>query len=332
MPRTQLAPTKAQEENETNQVSCSILKVSHTKEQTLNDIATSINVQLKFENWEIPFVPYKEYEDVKSQDKSFIYGRSGCGKSRVIYEIIKERLPSFNRVIIINPRPLVGLESHRMGLSKLTRELSSDDAVLWNNFPDELLIRDLESVKDVLRLISSKAVGCLLIALKPKYFEIFNNISDISEFYVSNIYYERETIQSVIKEYGTCIPRLRSAYRKHIAKDLNQIAAILWQKEPLPITVLDYFKELVQKTEADTGLNLNGIKEAQSLFVTSKYYQHKFNLISNLDSRKNDVEFLYTLKLSYDAGLNREIHSIGVLQRGIFGSSHDVEHMRRMTT
>lgn len=59
-----------------------------------------------------------------------MYGRSDCGKSRVIYEIIKERLASINRVFIINPRPLVGIESHRIGLSKLMNELTAKDAVI----------------------------------------------------------------------------------------------------------------------------------------------------------------------------------------------------------
>ncbi|HEX9317768.1 MAG TPA: hypothetical protein VF884_02415 [Nitrososphaeraceae archaeon] len=143
-----------------------------------------------FEGHEIPFVPFKDYENVKYQDKSFIYGRSGCGKSRIIYEIIKEKSKRFNRVFIINPRHLVGIESHRIGLSKLMNDVSGDDAVIWDNFPDDLLIRDVDSTKEVLGLISSKTVGCLLIALKPKYLEFFRNISDIFEFYKSDIYYE----------------------------------------------------------------------------------------------------------------------------------------------
>ena len=249
-----------------------------------------------------------------------------------MYEIIKERLAEFKRVCVINPRTLVGVESHRIGLSKLMSELNREDAIIWDNFPDDLLNRDTEAMKEVLRIISSKLVGCLLVALKPKYLEILHNVTGISELYENNIAYERETIQAVIKKYGSSIPTFRSVYRKHIAKNLTVIAAILWQKEPVPITVLDYFKELVQKIGTSSDASLNGINEAQNLFVATKYYQHQFEQISNIDSRKNDVELLYTLKLSYEAGLNRSIQSIETLQRGIFQSSHNLEKIRQLTT
>ena len=238
------------QEDESYQVSCSILETGRTTGHILTDIATAINVQLMFEDSQIPFVPFKDYENLLDQDKSFIYGRSGSGKSRIIYEIIKQRLPSFNRVCVINPRPLVGVQSHRISLSKLIHELKFDDAVIWDNFPDDLIYKDIDTLKDVLKIISSKPLGCLLISLKPKYIEILPDITDISEFYKNNISYEKETIEKVIKEYGSSIRRFRNIYRKYIAKNLIHIAAILWQKEPVPITVLDYFKELVQNKAA----------------------------------------------------------------------------------
>lgn len=175
-------------------------------------------------------------------------------------------------------------------------------------------------------------MGSLLVSLKPKYLEILPDITDISEFYKNNISYEKETIEKVLKEYGSSIRRFRNIYRNLIAKNLIHIAAILWQKEPVPITVLDYFKELVQNIATSSEDNLNGINEAQRLFVTTKYYQHQSEQISNIESRKSDIDLLYTLKLSYEAGLNRSIQSVETLQLGIFQSSHNLEQIRRLTT
>ena len=230
------------------QISYSVLNIGRSRKRALTDLATSIDVHM-FEGSIIPFVPSADYQSLHRQDKSFIYGRSGCGKSRVIYEIIKKRLAEFNRVFIINPRPILGIESRRIGLSKLVDELNSGDAVIWDNFPDDLLNRDIYAMEHALKIVSSKRMRCLLVALKPKYLELSNDITDMSELYKNNIYYERDSIQAVLEAYGNSISPFKNIYQKHVAKNLIRVAGILWQKEPLPITVLDFFKELVQNKQ-----------------------------------------------------------------------------------
>ena len=189
----------SEQEAKSYQISYSVLNIGRSRKRALTDLATSIDVQLMFEGSIIPFVPSADYQSLHRQDKSFIYGRSGCGKSRVIYEIIKKRLAEFNRVFIINPRPILGIESRRIGLSKLVDELNLGDAVVWDNFPDDLLSRDIYAMEHALKIISSKRMRCLLVALKPKYLELSNDITDMSELYKNNIYYERESIQAVLK-------------------------------------------------------------------------------------------------------------------------------------
>ena len=68
------------------------------------------------------------------------------------------------------------------------------------------------------------------------------------------------------------------------------------------------------------------------MLVTTEYYKHQFSLISNLSSRKNDTELIYTLKLCYEAGLDRSIQSVETLQRGIFDSSRSLEQLGQLST
>jgi ABC-type dipeptide/oligopeptide/nickel transport system ATPase component len=60
----------------------------------------------------LPFVAPVDLDTAKYQDKLFIYGSSGSGKSRIIFEIIKykkQQLKSLiEKVYIINPRQKIG--------------------------------------------------------------------------------------------------------------------------------------------------------------------------------------------------------------------------------
>jgi ABC-type transport system involved in cytochrome bd biosynthesis fused ATPase/permease subunit len=73
-------------------------------EGLLQKIATTINVQLTFENQPLPFVPFNGFDEIKHHDKVFLYGPSGCGKSRGIVEIIKDQLEGFDNVYIIKSK------------------------------------------------------------------------------------------------------------------------------------------------------------------------------------------------------------------------------------
>ena len=68
--KTKLVHAKGNEENESHVVSCSILNVSRGRGRILTDIATSINVQLMFEGSQIPFVPFKGYENFEGHNRT----------------------------------------------------------------------------------------------------------------------------------------------------------------------------------------------------------------------------------------------------------------------
>ena len=68
-----------------------------TNQNNLSDIlqkvATAINVQLTFDDVQrLPLIAPNGFDTAKHHDKLFLYGHSGCGKSRCIFEFIKDKL------------------------------------------------------------------------------------------------------------------------------------------------------------------------------------------------------------------------------------------------
>jgi hypothetical protein len=185
---------------------------------TLQKIATTINVQLTLpDGEEIPFIPFNEYNHALNEDKIYLYGSSGVGKSRIIYEIVKNKISNLERVFIINPRnTLHEYNSGRIDIYDLVDEFKENDAVLWDNFPDNLVKKDYDSSLEVLEKISSREVKNLLIALKPKYLESYRNIAkDIIELYKHYIKYDKEKIRNITKLYGTNT-RYKQIYNKYV--------------------------------------------------------------------------------------------------------------------
>jgi hypothetical protein len=175
-------------------------------------IATAINVQLKLsDGTEIPFITFNEFDKSSREDKVYLYGPSGSGKSRGIFEIIKSKVTVIDRIYIVNPRTVItGAESGRIDLYELIDRVTENDAVLWDNYPDDLVKKDIESGRKALEVICPKNVKSLLIALKPKYLESYRDIlTDIFELYEHNAKYDKEKIKSIVKAYGTNI-RLRT--------------------------------------------------------------------------------------------------------------------------
>ena len=63
----------------------------------------------------------------------------------------------------------------------------------------------------------------------------------------------------------------------------------------------------------------------------TEYYEHQFALISGLEDRQDDIEFLYILKLCYELRLNRISVLICQLQKRIFDSISPKEPSRKLS-
>ncbi len=91
----------------------------------------------------LPFIDPADFDTAKYQDKLFIHGPSGSGKS-------KEKTGRTNLIDLIN-------------------QFTENDIIVWDNFPDDLIKRDIDNARKALEIISSKEVSSILVALKPKY-------------------------------------------------------------------------------------------------------------------------------------------------------------------
>jgi class 3 adenylate cyclase len=313
----------------------------------ISKVAFAINVQLTLNDANeqhsnqnsLPFVFPNDFDNVKDRDNLFIYGPSGCGKSRTIVEIISKlsNAGRTEKIYVINPRNAIGVESGMISLYDLVNKLCEKDVVIWDNFPDGIIQRDIASAIRVLEIVSSRRTMKLLVALKPSYLESYGELvtsimPDFSTYYVK---YDRGKIRNILKSYGTSSStQYRRLYENYITQEIDTTSQILWQKDPTPLTVLDYYKDLVSKEKevlpSKVGEEISSIKRtnelnavaiAEKLPSSKQYYAQQFELLNSSVNRQSDVQFLVALKLCYEIGLERSIDLVRKIHKGIFGDA-----------
>ena len=331
-----------QKEDEQIEVSFATLTIDDSDNNAIaKKIATTINVQLSAteRGQYLPFAAPKDFENAIRQDKLFIHGASGCGKSRAILEIMNNKMEGTEKIYIINPRQTTGEESGRVILTELMSRFTEKDIIIWDNFPDDLMKKDIDNSRKALEIISSKNVKCLLIALKPKYLEMYKFITrEVPELHAYEIVYDKLQIKNILVSYGNNVAEFIELYKKCLEPDIDKIAKALWEKEPLPLTVFNYFKELLQR-EREVAVTLaleksarsvDAILEAKKLLPRTEYYEHQFQLIQDQEDRQNDAEFLYIIKLCYELGLVRATNVVEGFQKGVFNSSAPKDATRKL--
>ena len=304
------------------------------KKQILQTIATGINLQLTLDEQEhIPFVAPTDFQLANSQDKLFCYGPGGSGKSRIIFELAKIKLgEKIERIYIINPRQALDTNIQRANLMQLSYQFTCHDVVVWDNFPDGLMKKDVDTGKIAVEIISSSAAKNLFIALKPKFLEVYRGvIQDIPDLYAYQVIYDINQIREIIRLYGTKITQFKEIYSNHVAQNITSITKVLWQKEPLPLTIFNYYRELVAKKTAGEQL-LDPISEAQATLYPTSYYEHQFEYLVNSKARMADAEFLYTIKLCYELALDRKVSLVEYLQSQIFDSAIPKDISRNLSS
>ena len=178
----------------------------------------------------------------------------------------------------------------------------------------------------------------LLIALKPKYLESYAELvtsimPDFSTYYVK---YDRGKFRNILKLYGTSSStQYRRLYENYITQEIDATSQILWRKEPTPLTVLDYYKDLASKekevlpskveeeisSRGNRTDKLNAVAIAEKLPSSTQYYAQQFELLNSSINRQSDVQFLVALKLCYEIGLERSIDLVRKIHKGIFGEA-----------
>jgi hypothetical protein len=332
-----------------NNVSYTVLRIDRlTESDILNRLSVAINVRTNLtEGIDFPFTGFSKFEIIKESDKLFLYGVSGAGKSRSIFEFFKENLLQYKQIIVINPRTSTIGELRTARLSDLVEMISAEDAVIWDNFPDGLRKKDQEKLFEVLELLGSLHSKKLIVALKPKYLEALKNmVNKIPEFYPVAIEYSPNELKKLLISYGKVQDQFASAFHTHVSPYIDRLTKILWQREPTPLTVLDFYNEISKivvddaiATKKSLGQIVNNDDEKQGFTATSNlktdvslllaqqlprsglYYTHQFNLLSHIKERHSEVELLFIIKLCYDLEIERTINNIDLLQNEVFKST-----------
>jgi hypothetical protein len=330
--------------------------------ETVQKVATAINVQFTESSKQLPFVPFKGFKNLLREEKVFLFGPSGCGKSRAIIELLRSKQGSYDRIFVINPSNPAGLDSSRESISTLSLQFGRNDLVIWDNFPEGLVKRDLENAFGALEIINSRPVQNLYIALKPTYLEMYRGLTmGIPDIFTHEITCDLETMKALIKAYGSDVEQYREIFEKYVSPNIDTISRVLWQKQPLSLIVVQYYKALVGKTSLsqcdECGNVFHSLDEyiehykhfhprsidatadsSKALLMAQKcspvydYFERQFEVMKNIRGREQDVDFLYTLRFCYEAGFDRTHTSIAALQKGIFGSITPQEPTRKMGT
>jgi hypothetical protein len=304
--------------------------------ETAQKVATAINVQFTESSEQLPFVPSKQFEKMLREEKIFLIGPSGSGKSRTIIELLNNRNASYERIFVINPSNPAGLDSDRANIATLSQQFSRNDLVIWDNFPEGLIKRDLQNAFGALEIVNASSVLNLYIALKPTYLEMYRGLTiGIPDIYTHEITCDLETMKALIKAYGR-VEQYRDVFEKYVSGNTDRIAGILWQKQPLSLTVIDFYKALLDKTadksQAGRVDETTAIQMAEAWLPVSDYFDRQFEVMKNIPTRKHDVELLYVLRFCYEVGFDRTLTTIARLQKGIFGSEPPEEPTRELGT
>jgi hypothetical protein len=306
---------------------------------TIEKVATAINVQFTEESSsnQLPFVPFKEFQNLLREEKVFLFGPSGCGKSRTIMELLRSKKGSYDRIFVINPSNPAGLDSSRESISTLSQQFGRNDLVIWDNFPEGLVKRDLQNAFGALEIVNARSVQNLYISLKPTYLEMYRGLTmSIPDIYTHEIIWDLATMKALIKAYGREVEQYRDVFEKYVSPNIDIISRVLWQKQPLSLTVVDYYKALVGKatdrSQATTFDSSKCIQLAQEWLPVYDYFEKQFEVMKDIRGREQDVDFLYTLRFCYEAGFSRTQSSIARLQKAIFESTAPVEPTRKLGT
>jgi hypothetical protein len=291
---------------------------ARTLQKIIETIAINVNIGDN-EVGEIPFISPLDFEDWKEDNKLFMFGTGGSGKSRSMIKILEKRLADLKKIYVINPQNAQNGAPKDSTVSDLVKMAKPGSLLVWDNFPLGLDGGHEPQIgMRALGRICSPPVDSLLATLYSGFLEIYrNSLKNIPELSVKEVTYSEEAIENILNTYGKKISAFLNAYGRLSQIEAKEISHILWEKEPTPLTVYHYLEELTRKKWID---GYDTVKLAEELPPSTKYYTQQFALV--LDARPEEAEFLYSLKLAHELGLEeRTIHFLDGLQNRIFQSN-----------
>jgi Cdc6-like AAA superfamily ATPase len=173
-------------------ISISRINNMNNKDAILEEITSAILVaKLGQDFQDTPFIYPRDFDNIRIRNKLLLYGRSGCGKSRTIIEIMKDKLEDFQNIYVINPKSV-----------KAVQQVKLDDLV-WDNFPDRLIEGDIiESAIRALARVSSANVKNIFVALNPLFNEPYEKkLDQIHYLYKYEMTFDIHTIKNIVDLY-----------------------------------------------------------------------------------------------------------------------------------
>jgi hypothetical protein len=315
-------------------VSYSIFEIDHLKpEESIQQIADLMDIKLTEDQRNLPFISPIGIQDYEDACKLIVYGVRGCGKSRCILEMIKQKVATLQRIIIVSPRSTSPIRSDRKSLSELVNDvIQQEDLVIWDNFPEGLQGQMLNYRFNALKELTSSKLNNLLISLKSEYNELYiDEIRTIPELFIFDIRYSETEIQQIVESYGKYILQFKNAYFDLVKDNVVEISIILNNREPTPSAIYLYYKQLIQEYKEKKLTKQDILMLASEFKLPANYYKSQFDKYIRKE-RPQQASFLYTLKLSYDLGLPPTPTVLEKLQRTIFNTDPLNDPLQSLST
>jgi hypothetical protein len=307
-------------------VSCLIISVNKLDiRETMQKLSSALNVQLLENNHEIPYVASNNFVLLKQSSKLFLHGRSGSGKSRAIYEIICSEIAGYEKIYVINPNRVLGENAFNEDIFQLSDRFDIQDGVIWDNFPLDLVQRRYNNAKIILEMLSLCKTRRMIISLSPHYPHTYTEICNyIPEIDCREIVYSVEDLESLTKSFGVNLDQFNSTYQRYVEERVHDVATILWKKEPTPLIILEYYKQLLACHSQLSNGSSNVLTEVKRLKSMTRFYENQFEYHRHSPQSPN-LHFLYILKLCYEMGLDRDLGTLKRLQESIFQTNIPTE-------
>ena len=301
----------------------------------LQYIANAIN--LSKDGKDIPFIPPIDFGDYRLVRKLLVYGVHGCGKDRIIYEILKDRITEFKRVHIIYPQNSIETvkQKKEMSIKKLIDSgIDDKDIVIWGDYSNDL--HDAENVEiglAALIRISSARIKNLFLSLNSDLLASYENLfGKVPYVAMYRITYDKKGFIDIFESYGKHDTRFKTIYEKYVVRDKDRIAEILYNTDPNPSAIHLFYEDLVEEISKNPNNNRIAVDSAQRFAGPEDYYKRQLSYISGEKARQSDLHFLYVLKLCYESGLRKTYTIIEELQNHVFGTPPPAEPSRYLSS
>lgn len=278
------------------------------------------------------FVPFGNAEELEhklsSSQRLFVTGRSGSGKSRLIFEAIQRRKTRAGCLWIID----VGAQATEGTIQDLIDEMRQEKdtgspVLLWDNFPRGLRDnQDPETCKSVLRLLAGLGGRNIeiIFSLDPHQYDTMSDLPmGIHLIEVVDIGYTIRDLSRLLESIGRA-QLGEQEYNSRIGQQRDSIAEVLFQRLNRPLYVA-HFCQALRNDPNGTALSIARSLVAKDFAETIRVEFRQLETMDwelrERDVHRSNMDLLYSIKLSKMLGVSTSMGSVESLQERIFGTA-----------